>query len=176
MKLEIRQAQTLFGVVALFFIGHTLRIFLNLHEISVKPWQINDLIGDERNRGCVSILPFWNHVRLHYSKYKKVIIKDVYLLTTRRQFVNVIDLYYFRFFKVFQDFCVQFHIQVIWWFTACLALHSAGYFVTKWSAKNKIPLSWSRSPQMIVLLIHLQEKTLCMSLLYKVNITLPFRI
>ena len=69
LKLEIRQAQTLFGVVALFFIGHTLRIFLNLHEISVKPWQISDLIGDERNRGCVSILPFWNHVRIYYTKY-----------------------------------------------------------------------------------------------------------
>ena len=59
-NLEIRQAQTFFGVVALFFIGHTLRIFLNLHEIWVH--EIGESANDEQNRGCVSPLPFWNQV------------------------------------------------------------------------------------------------------------------
>ena len=53
-SLEIRQAQTFFGVVTLFFIGHTLRIFLNLHEITL-------LHGDEENTdGCK--LRLWNQV------------------------------------------------------------------------------------------------------------------
>ena len=57
-NLEIRQAQTFFGVVALFFIGHTLRVFLNLHEI----WVEGDVVNEDQNRGCVGPLPFWNQV------------------------------------------------------------------------------------------------------------------
>ena len=53
-SLEIRQAQTFFGVVALFFIGHTLRIFLNLHEITL-------LHGDVENTGGCK-LRLWNQV------------------------------------------------------------------------------------------------------------------
>ena len=34
MNVERRQAHTLFGVVSLFFVGHAVRIGLNLHEMS----------------------------------------------------------------------------------------------------------------------------------------------
>jgi hypothetical protein len=32
MQIENRQAHTLFGVVTLFLLGNSLRIFLNIHE------------------------------------------------------------------------------------------------------------------------------------------------
>ena len=35
MKSENRQAHTLFGVVALFLIGHLFRMILNLHEVFI---------------------------------------------------------------------------------------------------------------------------------------------
>ena len=68
---EIRQAQTFFGVVALFFIGHTLRIFLNFYEVGFME-DILPLMKEVQNMGCVSYRPFWIHVSypiiLKYAK------------------------------------------------------------------------------------------------------------
>ena len=57
MNVENRQAHTLFGVVGLFCMGHTLRMVLNLHEIFSK---IDENSG---NSGCYILLPFWILVR-----------------------------------------------------------------------------------------------------------------
>ena len=60
-KLEIRQVQTFFGVAALFFLGHSLRIFLNLFEV----WFEEDIVptmNELHNFGCVSYRPLWNNV------------------------------------------------------------------------------------------------------------------
>ena len=60
-SLEIRQAQTFFGVVALFFIGHTLRVFLNIHEMTL-------IHGDkEPTDGCR--LQLWNQVMIKLEYY-----------------------------------------------------------------------------------------------------------
>lgn len=52
-----RQAQTLFGVVALFALSHVFRVVLNVHEIYLTS-SFNGKLG----RGCASNIPFWTHV------------------------------------------------------------------------------------------------------------------
>ena len=74
MKVERRQAHTLFGVVSLFFIGHAVRIVLNLHEI----FAVQGLISQEQDydeedyeydyddyesNPCITPLPLWSLVR-----------------------------------------------------------------------------------------------------------------
>ena len=71
LKIENRQAHTLFGVVFLFFLGHTLRIILNLEEMKRK-FMVELMSGGEanetiewrnqtidRNRDCESDVPYW---------------------------------------------------------------------------------------------------------------------
>ena len=55
-----RQAQTLFGVVALFAVSHVFRVVLNIHEIFVDALFTRASLGP----GCVSPVPFWTHVSL----------------------------------------------------------------------------------------------------------------
>ena len=52
-----RQAQTLFGVVALFALSHVFRVVLNVHEIYLTSF------NRELGPGCASNIPFWTHVR-----------------------------------------------------------------------------------------------------------------
>ena len=52
-----RQAQTLFGVVALFAMGHVFRVVLNVHEV-----YLTSSLDKKLNPGCASYLPFWLHV------------------------------------------------------------------------------------------------------------------
>ena len=71
MKIENRQAHTLFGVVFLFFLGHTLRIILNLEKMKRK-FTVELMSGGEANetiewrnqaidwnRDCESDIPYW---------------------------------------------------------------------------------------------------------------------
>ena len=51
------QAHTLFGVVALFFMGHVFRVVFNVHEI-----YLTSSFDRKLNPGCASHLPFWVHV------------------------------------------------------------------------------------------------------------------
>ena len=60
-----RQAQTLFGVVALFAVSHVFRVVLNIHEIFVDA-----LFTRVNQPGCVSPVPFWTHVSLIFIRYK----------------------------------------------------------------------------------------------------------
>jgi len=55
-----RQAQTLFGVVALFALSHVFRVVLNVHEIYLTSF------NRELGPGCASNIPFWTHVRNFY--------------------------------------------------------------------------------------------------------------
>lgn len=60
-SLEIRQAQTFFGVVALFFIGHTLRVFLNIHEMT--------LIHGDKEPTDACRLQLWSQVMIQLENY-----------------------------------------------------------------------------------------------------------
>ena len=62
-----RQAQTLFGVVALFAVSHVFRVVLNIHEIFVEA-----LFTRGNQPGCVSPVPFWTHVSLIFIRYKNI--------------------------------------------------------------------------------------------------------
>ena len=62
MKVESRQAHTLFGVVFLFFVGHTLRICLNMEELFVSRATPEYKL---RNEDCGSPIPFWALVSCH---------------------------------------------------------------------------------------------------------------
>jgi hypothetical protein len=60
MNVENRQAHTLFGVVTLFFLGHALRIFLNLHEIGHEKLPVVDFDSpDYVYNPCVTHWPYW---------------------------------------------------------------------------------------------------------------------
>ena len=52
ISMENRQARTLFGVAMLFVFGHSLRIFLNLHEL----FAFDEVAADE---DCISPWPLW---------------------------------------------------------------------------------------------------------------------
>ena len=79
MKSENRQAHTLFGVVALFLIGHLFRMILNLHEVFIDSSsdtysQTNDscLIDHEvrtsdTTRGKLLLL--WQNFEISFSYY-----------------------------------------------------------------------------------------------------------
>lgn len=59
IKSENRQAHTLFGVVALFLIGHLFRMILNLHEIFMNRSpetyeEINGTCGSNNNITMIS--------------------------------------------------------------------------------------------------------------------------
>ena len=56
-----RQAQTLFGVVALFALSHVFRVVLNVHEIYLTS-SFNGKLG----HGCASNIPFWTHVCIKF--------------------------------------------------------------------------------------------------------------
>ena len=66
-----RQAQTLFGVVALFALSHVFRVVLNVHEIYLTS-SFNGKLG----RGCASNIPFWTHVCFRYYIQKFIFKSD----------------------------------------------------------------------------------------------------
>jgi len=80
MKSENRQAHTLFGVVALFLIGHLFRMILNLHEVFIDSSsdtysQTNDscLIDHEvrtsdTTRGKLLLL--WQNFEISFYQFK----------------------------------------------------------------------------------------------------------
>ena len=86
MKSENRQAHTLFGVVALFLIGHLFRMILNLHEVFIDSSsdtysQTNDscLIDHEvrtsdTTRGKLLVL--WQNFQDSLNDYKNIISSD----------------------------------------------------------------------------------------------------
>ena len=55
-----RQAQTLFGVVALFALSHVFRVVLNVHEI-----YLTSSFDGKLGPGCASKIPFWTHVSIY---------------------------------------------------------------------------------------------------------------
>ena len=60
-QLETRQAITSIGVVTLFILGHSLRIFLNFFEVHYEE-DIVPAMKSIQNKGCISHRPFWNNV------------------------------------------------------------------------------------------------------------------
>ena len=60
-QLETRQAITSIGVVTLFILGHSLRIFLNFFEVHYEE-DIMPAMKKSQNKGCISHRPFWNNV------------------------------------------------------------------------------------------------------------------
>ena len=63
LNIENRQARTLFGVVFLFFIGHTLRIILNLEEIFANRESEE---YKSRNSNCGVPIPYWAMVNVTF--------------------------------------------------------------------------------------------------------------
>ncbi len=68
MRIEQRQAHTLFGVAFIFLSGHALRIILNLHEaidsdvLTRVRQQLNHTMDTEEDSDCASPWPFWTMV------------------------------------------------------------------------------------------------------------------
>ena len=51
------------GVVTLFIMGHSLRIFLNFFEAHYEE-DIMPAMRKSQNKGCISHRPFWNNVSI----------------------------------------------------------------------------------------------------------------
>ena len=86
-----RQAQTLFGVVALFAMGHVFRVVLNVHEI-----YLTSSFETKLNPGCASYLPFWLHVSCRMNLNRLEYVFDL-LRGGNYIFINI-DIYSFNMF------------------------------------------------------------------------------
>ena len=62
MNVENKQAQTLFGVIGLFFFGHLFRIVLNINDIYIFSFRRIDM---DTNWGCAEMLPLYCFVSIH---------------------------------------------------------------------------------------------------------------
>ena len=70
MREETRQAHTMFGVVALFIFGHSLRIVLNIRELCMTLTGENPYKEKDCNRDCATVFPMRHHVRDILYKFK----------------------------------------------------------------------------------------------------------
>ena len=86
-----RQAQTLFGVVALFALSHVFRVVLNVHEIYLTS-SFNGKLG----HGCASNIPFWTHVCIKFYIYK-----FFYIRLIKNTYFRIKIHYHFLKFKYF---------------------------------------------------------------------------
>ena len=64
MNVENKQAQTLFGVIGLFFFGHLFRIVLNINDIYIFTFR-SEWIDMDTNWGCAEMLPLYCFVSIH---------------------------------------------------------------------------------------------------------------
>ena len=64
MNVENKQAQTLFGVIGLFFFGHLFRIVLNINDIYVLTFR-SKWIDMDTNKDCAETLPLYTFVSIH---------------------------------------------------------------------------------------------------------------
>ena len=87
-----RQAQTLFGVVALFALSHVFRVVLNVHEIYLTS-SFNGKLG----HGCASNIPFWTHVCFRYDIQKCIVKFEIVIFTLYRN-QNYYNLLNFQLF------------------------------------------------------------------------------
>ena len=63
MNVENKQAQTLFGVIGLFFFGHLFRIVLNINDIYIFSFR-SELIDMDTNKDCAERLPLYTFVSI----------------------------------------------------------------------------------------------------------------
>ena len=61
MNVENKQAQTLFGVIGLFFFGHLFRIVLNINDIYIFSFRSIDM---DTNKYCAERLPLYTFVSI----------------------------------------------------------------------------------------------------------------
>ena len=77
MNVENKQAHTLFGVIALFFVGHLFRIVLNINDIYIFWFREVD---PNINCGCESDFPLYTHVSIYLQMFNYDINTPVLIL------------------------------------------------------------------------------------------------